>query len=292
MAGYAGFQRARRSTRPRGGMRRSSGITRRMGFKKNSYAQKPRFATVGYTRDIEKKYSDLSLVCANWLPQVISYEGTPGTPASAVVQGVKFMSDTRNSAGVFVGNNLVSFLSQGATATTRIGNSVNGKMLELGLTLEAAKSPVNQGGEQVNVEGTVVTAQYYMKTGYRIVIVRDTQVNNSTNTCSWADVFGMGVAGSDSLAFGANDKLDIPNMGRFKVLSDARMTVDADTPMKNVQMKCYPGSIRYNSGTSPALTNKGYYVLIAQDVLGGASSIGFVIPGNVRIQSRLTFTDE
>ena len=62
----------------------------------------------------------------------------------------------------------------------------------MGVTLEAAKSPVQQFGEQSNPEGVVVTAEYYMKTNYRVVVVKDMQVNNNTGSISWGDVFGAG----------------------------------------------------------------------------------------------------
>ena len=159
------------------------------------------------------------------------------------------------------------------------------------MTLEAAKSPVDQNGEQVNVEGGVATAQYYMKTIYRLVLVKDMQANNPTNTVSWGNVFGAGTSGIDGTFFGATDKLDIPNMGRFRIVKDIVVTLDADEPMKNVRMGCVPGSLRFNSANSAALTDKGYYLVIAQDVLGSANSISYVIPGNVRCGCRLTFTD-
>ena len=59
---------------------------RRRGYSKMARraTRKLRFATVGYTRDMERKYSDKTFVSAAWLPQVISYEGTQGQPASLV----------------------------------------------------------------------------------------------------------------------------------------------------------------------------------------------------------------
>ena len=80
-------------------------------------------------------------------------------------------------------------------------------------------------------------------------------------------------------------------MGRYIIVKDVRCNVDADTPLKNINIGCYPGPIRYNGSGYPALTNKGYYLLIGQDVLGGANTLAYVIPGNVRCSARLTFTD-
>lgn len=262
--------------------------------RRTRYVKRPAFAMAGYVKDIEKKYADMDWVSTDWLPQNITYETGPNTNTYNV-QGVKFMSNMRTAQGAATSQNLISYVNTGASVYNRIGNKIDGKWLDLGITLEAAKSPVDQGGEQVNPEGQVVTSQYYMKTNYRIVIVKDLQANNSTNTCTWGNVFGMGPSGADGGtgqgAFAANDKLDIPNMGRYIIMKDVRCTVDADTPLKNINIGCYPGPIRYNGAGYPGLTNKGYYLVIAQDVLGGANTLAYVIPGNVRCSARLTFTD-
>ena len=131
-----------------------------------------------------------------WLPQVVSYEGTPGTPASLVTQGIKYMSQVRPATGLATSQNLVANLAQNTTAAGRIGNKVNGKWLNVGITLEAAKSPLNQGGEQVNTPGGGgATPAYYMKTNFRLVLVKDLQVNNTINKVEWTDVFGTGNSG-------------------------------------------------------------------------------------------------
>ena len=132
------------------------------------------------------------MVGITWLPEVISYEATP---VPAVVQGVKFMSQLRRSTGTDVGTNLVSIMAVGSTAITRTGNKINAKWLDLGVTLEAAKSPLNQQGEQVNMGGSVLNPAYYMKTIYRLVLVKDMQANNPTNIVGWNDVFGGGGSG-------------------------------------------------------------------------------------------------
>ena len=255
--------------------------------------RKLKFATVGFTRDTEKKYADMSMVSPTWLPEVISYEATPGTPATAVVQGMKFMSNLRVASGnANTNNNLVAWVSQGTSATARVGNKVKGLWIDLGVTLEAAKSPLQQFGEQLNPEGAVVSAEYYMKTNYRVVVVKDLQVNNNTGSISWGDVFGAGSSGVDGTYFGSADKLDIPNMGRFRVLKDVRCTVDAENPLMNKKIVVGNiGDIRYNGAPSPSLTDKGYYILIAQDVLGTATSAAYVKPGNVRVGTRFAFVD-
>ena len=289
---------ARWSTRKKSGYRGKRGYAssgRRRSYSKMARraTRKLRFATVGYTRDTERKYSDKTYVSVTWLPQAIGYEATPGTPTSMVVQGIKYMSQARPATGSGTAQNLVTGLAQGTSATGRIGNKINGKWLNVGVTLEAAKSPLNQGGEQMNnVGGGGASPAYYMKTNFRLVLVKDTQVNNSTNALGWVEVFGTGDSGANTTSFGASDKLDISNMGRFRILSDRRVTVDGTDPLKNVQMGCAVGTIRYNGGGEGSLTDKGFYLLVAQDVTGDANSIATVLPGSMRFTSRLTFTDE
>ena len=278
--------------------RRSRFGARRFGAFSLSTKRVARTRYVTRVNGGEKKYADQSWITYDWLPQIISYETVPGTPSSSVTQGMKFMSMIRqatvasSAVGSANNSNLVAWVAQGSTATSRVGNKVEGRWIDVGVTVEAAQSPVEQGGEQVNPEGAVTTPHYYMKTNYRIVIVKDLQVNNTTGNVTWADVFGGGSNGTEGTYFGSSDKLDIPNMGRFRVLSDVRCTLDGDTPLKNLRMFVRNiGSIRYNAGTSPSLTDKGYYVVIAQDVVGGASTTNFVIPGKVRIGTRFCFTD-
>ena len=292
MVGYGRFRKSSKVNRYYRGKYRSS-ITSGYG----SYSKGKKATYRGYyleNREVEKKYADLTMVGVTWLPEVISYVANVDGTGGMAVQGVKYMSQLRRNIGDgnSFGSNLVSIMANGSTAITRTGNKINAKWLDLGVTLEAAKSPLNQQGEQVNVEGVVVNPAYYMKTIYRLVLVKDMQANNPTNTVVWNDVFGRGSAGlDDGTYFGASDMLDIPNMTRFRIVKDITVTLDADDPLKNVKMGCSPGMIRYNSAGFNALTDKGFHLVIAQDVLGTANTIGSVIPGIVRLGCRLTFTD-
>lgn len=292
MVGYGRFRKSSKVNRSYRGKYRSSITSGYGSYSKGKKATYRRYYLEN--REVEKKYTDLSLVSVTWLPEVIDYQANPPDGTRAV-QGVKYMSQFRRQHGDIgqpFGTNLVSIMSNGSTAITRTGNKINAKWLDLGVTLEAAKSPLNQQGEQVNVEGVVVNPAYYMKTIYRLVLVKDMQANNPTNRVEWSDVFGRGGSGhDDGTYFGASDMLDIPNMTRFRIIKDITVTLDADDPLKNVKMGCSPGMIRYNSAGFNALTDKGFHLVIAQDVLGTANTIGSVIPGIVRLGCRLTFTD-
>ena len=292
MVGYGRFRKSSKVNGSYRGKYRSSITSGYGSYSKGKKATYRRYYLEN--KEVEKKYADLTMVGITWLPEAITYSANPEGPVSTAVQGVKYMSQLRRNtvdASIYK-NNLVSIMSNGSTAITRTGNKINAKWLDLGVTLEAAKSPLNQQGEQVNVEGVVVNPAYYMKTIYRLVLVKDMQANNPTNTVEWNEVIGWGGSGLDDGAyFGAADKLDIPNMGRFRIIKDITVTLDADDPLKNVKMGCSPGMIRYNSAGLNALTDKGFHLVIAQDVLGTANTIGSVIPGVVRVGCRLTFTD-
>ena len=51
--------------------------------------------------------------------------------------------------------------------------------------------------------------------------------------------FGTTSTGGEGTSFGCNDLLDIPNMGRF-IIVKTRYTLDADDPMKNIQLGFFP----------------------------------------------------
>ena len=273
MVGYGRFRKSSKVNRSYRGKYRNSITSGYGSYSKGKKATYRRYYLEN--KEVEKKYADLSMVGVTWLPEVISYQANPPAGGSAV-QGVKYMSQFRRQIGDIgqpFGTNLVSMLSAGSTAITRTGNKINAKWLDLGVTLEAAKSPLNQQGEQVNVEGVVVNPAYYMKTIYRLVLVKDMQANNPTNTVEWSEVFGRGGYGhDDGTYFGASDMLDIPNMTRFRIIKDITVTLDADDPMKNVKMGCIPGVIRYSNAGINAGTDKGFHLVIAQDVLGTAKS--------------------
>ena len=88
MAGYARFRRARKSFGSRRGMRRSGGSRgSRYGYKKTGYRVKPRFATVGFARNVEKKYFDKTYAAEY-------SEAQSGGPNSGKSNGVTYISST------------------------------------------------------------------------------------------------------------------------------------------------------------------------------------------------------
>ena len=154
MVGYGRFRKSSKVNGSYRGKYRSSITSGYGSYSKGKKATYRRYYLEN--KEVEKKYADLSLVSVTWLPEAVTYQANPEGPVSTAVQGVKYMSQFRRQIGDIgqpFGTNLVSIMSNGSTAITRTGNKINAKWLDLGVTLEAAKSPLNQQGEQVNVEG-------------------------------------------------------------------------------------------------------------------------------------------
>ena len=281
-----------------------SGTTTKMAYKrKPRYTNRLRFATVGFSRNIERKYVDWT-----WKSNAEA-KLTSGAVASEAM-GVTFTSSTWNeyrfgNAAYPDGNgsgnsgpvnhNLVKAPNSGTTVGTRIGNRVKVKYAKGAMTFIAASVgdgtilPPLQGGEAIATTSTAL--EPYIRTTIRMVIVKDTQVNNATQKVTWNDVF------ENDLVGGVHAELKIENMGRFFVLEDKTFTIDADDPQKTCQFMI-PGSkiggIRYNGGDSSALADKGFYIVWAGFVGGYKSALTLA---NIKQpqaigHSRMCFTDD
>ena len=113
----------------------------------------------------------------------------------------------------------------------------------------------------------------------------------STDTqVTWAQVFD-----TTGLQVGVHSELKVDNMGRFMVLEDKILTLDADDPHKTLRFLINGssiGSVRYNGPTNSALIDKGLYVVWSAFVMGYNGTMAEIrIPGPVG-NSRLCFTDE
>jgi len=255
--------------------------------KTRSYVKRPRFATVGYVRDQEKKYCDKAMYIGNgWDKRGIAAPG-PGGP----VFGIKHTGGMEGwMAG---GTNLLSGIGIGSDAASRIGNKINVKYLQIGMTLQAATGPLDNGGEQENNETTSAgIPTQYMKTNFRIVLVKDMQANNNSNLVKWDQVFGSGLGGDDLAVVASNDFLDITNMGRFIIMKDMRITLDADDPLRSVNfIQRGIGEIRYSATGATSLTNVGYHLLVGQDTIGTAASVAKLKASPVMANTRVCFTE-
>ena len=299
MAGYGSFQRSRKGFGSRRGMRRSnSSPGSRYGYKKTGSTVKPRFATVGFSRNVEKKYWDKT------------YQGnvaeaqTGATGGAAEANGYMYISTNwlnynfanTTGAAAAISNDMNKGLNTGTTARTRVANKIKPIYYKGAFTFNAAYVDSglvkDQSGEAI-AGLTASNKLSYLRTTYRMVIVKDLQVNSTDPQINWAQVFET----NTNLSAGVHSELNVDNMGRFIVLEDKYFTLDGDTPQKT-----YPftingskiGNVRYNGPSDTALTDKGIYVIYAAYVMGVAPNVTTAminLPAVVG-NTRMCFTDD
>jgi hypothetical protein len=302
MAGYARFRRSRSNFRSSGRKRSGGRRSSRAGYRK-SYSRKslPKFATVGYTRNVEKKYFDMS-----WQGDVFEKDvGNTGNVAnngwmfnSTTWKNYPFLSSTAGAANY--SNDLNKGVPSGATAQTRIGNVVKPIYYKGAMTFSAAEviadTTKSQNGESY-VDLATTPTRSYLRTTFRMVIVKDTQVNSIDNHLPWDTVFGPVSRGLGSVGVnGLHSELSIANMGRFFILEDRYFTLDADTPQKTIPWMVSGskvGNVRYNGDAATALTDKGLYIIFSAFVMGAG---GAITAANINLpspvgHSRFCFTD-
>lgn len=288
MAGYARFQRARKGSGSRRFNRRSGYNNRFSSFKKTSYRKRV---------SIEKKYFDKTY-------QANALESLTGTSAAVTTRnnGVTYISNSWGSytfgtqiAGTApaINNDMLKGLATGTDARTRIGNKIKPQYLKGSFTFQAAlvdtTTTKSQGGEAFGT-ATANPKLDYLRTTYRMVIVKDLQVNSTDAQITWPQVFDT--TGTQA---GVHSELNVDNMGRFIVLEDKIFTLDADNPQKTCPFMISGsaiGPVRYNGPSDTALTDKGVAIIFAAFVMGyGASAADIHMSGPVG-NSRLCFSDD
>ena len=286
---YGRFRRAGKSSRPYG--RKRIGRVRRTG---RGYTKVPRFATVGYAKNVEKKYYDKTYA-GNHFEQLTGLAVSNNSNGVTYVSGAwgtySFGAQTASSS---ISNDMLKGLGTGTTARTRIGNKIRTSYIKGALTFTAAtlntKVSKVQGGEVVAAMAESATYGY-LRTTYRMLIVKDMQVNSTDAQITWAQVMD-----TTNLQAGIHSELNVDNMGRFLVLEDKVFTVDAQNPQKTCPFTISGsrvGNVRYNGPSETALTDKGIYVVWAAFVLGfnGPAATDIDLPSPVG-HSRLSFNDD
>jgi hypothetical protein len=297
-----------RSYRSSGSKRGYAGSGRRRSYRKMAGrgARKLKFATVGFSRDIEKKYRDklVGIPGGTKLTVGSPYGGGgagwfSNNDSWVVVQGGGAPPSTPGPNYSGFNQDLLKGLPPGTTATTRIGNVVNVKYVKGSITVNAnvMKNTIDssqnaQYGESELTQGTGVSLEQFVRTTWRIAIVKDMQVNSTAKGVGWTEVFAGTVVGAE----GVFAELNVDNMGRFRVLMDKLVEVDADDPQKTLRFHLKNvGRVRYNGSAEVALTDKGIYIVAACLTVGmnanftnGAEALG---AGTILVNSRMCFTD-
>ena len=278
---------ARWSTRKKSGYRGKRGYAssgRRRSYSKmarrTGYRLKTRFATVGYKRDAEKKYRDM----------IVKYASSKLSWTAGSESGMQF------SGAAGYQSDMLKGVPQGVGIGERVGNVVKARYVKGSISLSANRmtKPTAAGENEQNGESAVNATGgsllQYMRTTYRVAVVRDLQVNSTDAGIQWGQVF-FGLA-----ELPTQMELNVANMGRFQVLWDKTVTLDANEPQKDLKfMLKNLGTVRYNGpeGTNPALTDSGLYLVWACHTTGvlDAATADKAFTSPLLLQSRLCFTD-
>lgn len=275
----------------------------------------PRFATVGFTRDVEKKYFDRAMTIAGWSSD------TTGLGASATAAGTGGFSwhsqgwakyeyaGVGGSTLATCSNDLLKYVMNGAGVDQRIGNKIRGEYMKGAITVTAARltgpstgaTNGDQSGESTATAANATLVQQYLRTTWRIVIVKDLQVNSVDPWIGWAAVFQnssfVGIGSPLGEMGGIHSELNIANMGRFRVLSDRMVELDAKCPQKTIRHLIGSksiGDVRYNNGGYTAQTDCGIYVVAAAFVDGTSVGLGAsdgLFDPQLNMHNRFCFTD-
>ena len=154
-----------------------------------------------YAKDEEKKYNDRA-IGAGFTQYGFGNAGTSATANAITSVGFKtgswygFNFNQPLANGVAITQDLVKGLPTGTTSITRVGNKVKCKYIKGSILLTANQensgaSSDDQGGEEV-VNSTANGLQY-LRTTWRVVIVKDTQSNSTDSQITWDQVFTSGV---------------------------------------------------------------------------------------------------
>lgn len=272
-----------------------------------------RYVNVTYSRDTETKYTDWALATIG-VDQKITASVTPSPNlnngiAWASEQWGYYGFDGSGSTAQAAQNNLVRTPGAGSSITSRVGNQITIKKIDGYVTMTAAQALApntpdvgsDQWGEQVVLpnDGTVQETTYqYLRTAIRVVIVRDNQVNTGSSYVGWNEVFQEStVADSQSSTFGLHSHPNLSNMGRFTILSDRVINLDANDPQKTIKFALYGsragGKVRFTSANSNAQKNKNIWIVWAAQSLGtlGTALDRDIVHPRVVLNGRMAFTD-
>lgn len=266
--------------------------------------QLPKFAVTGYSKDTEKKYRDKCIISTGFqglLPGSVTTNGGFGMTSTGWTLTVPVNSTGPPTAEV-TAQDFLRGVSQGTTVNQRIGNKITVKYVKGNITMQANQiinytnnaANAQNGESRTNVPGSDGTGvlDQYLRTTYRLVIVKDLQINSTATSCAWNDVFET----SDSSGTGGvHSELKIASMGRYRILSDKLYNLDADDPQKTVPfMLRNVGPVRYNGPNADGLASQSIYIIWACWTHGVNRSLPEgrgLNGGSVIANSRMCFTD-
>lgn len=184
-----------------------------------------------------------------------------------------------------------SYVTQTPQGWSRMGNKINVQKMEINILLTAnvarltnqsipipttaggpstfmqLTSPPQQGGESYSTQFQNTATSSYLRTTYRIMVIKDLKANNPTTTVEWDDVMvqerdpGVNTGGSVG---GIMSFMKPEEWGRFEVLEDEIIELGSTNPQKLITYSLESkqiGKVRYTSADALATTNVGIHVI-------------------------------
>jgi hypothetical protein len=134
----------------------------------------------------------------------------------------------------------------------------------------------------------------FCRTSLRIVIFRDMEPPLSGSATDepriWSDLFSTSAAGAGS----TSDFLRTDNIGRFAVVTDTTVDLDADDPQKSIQLRVpISKTLRYGGQAANHIRAGHYFMVCCAEMLSmnGANPDVIYLPPVIGYQHRMAFTD-
>lgn len=209
---------------------------------------------------------------------------------------------------------LLTHCQQGFTANRRVGLSINPRSFILRAVVTAGalcitKDIIAVNDPETQDEGLLGTAaggnsdlRYsYLRTTFRVVIFRemepvyrgagsDNEKTSTNEARTWQDLFCTSSAAGSSVT----DFLRTDNIGRFQIVHDSTVDLDADTPQRNLQIRVpIAKTLRYGGPTGAQIRAGHYFIIACADTAFHRiqSHAEKYIPPVCYYQHRMAFTD-
>ena len=177
-------------------------------------------------------------------------------------------------------------VAQGTTATTRVGNVIEAKWLEI--TGQALACKASENEQSADVPVTAGELPSFSRTNFRLIVFKDSQVNSTQVTIP--QLADQVLENTLPLT---NAMLSIANLGRFKILAQKWITCDYDQPEQSFRFRIPLKGLkmRYNGpGTNALQSNRIHFAFVAY-TQGMSDAVHFENVPTITYWSRLAFTD-
>lgn len=266
---------------------------------------------------VEKKYQDIALITtqvqAGETGKNGSVDGSNGVNWQSQQWSNYYFFNKNAGNWSLMTNNLIKSPGQGVGILDRIGNVITVNYVKGRITFTAAKQctpsteGVNQHGEALAATSDNTVAYQHLRTTIRYCIVLDKQMYNQESSSLGAlwynEVFKQSSTDEDGAIGGVHSDLRLDHLGRYKVIIDKTINIDADDPQRTVEFFVSGsdlqngGRVRYSSPVETSCTaNQSLHIIWAAFTseqtagINTGGSEGLTSP-TVVVNSRMCFID-